>query len=221
MVRRVNPRLHAVLRPPVLAVNTPLARRRTTRALADAARPIKLELGGLAPREGWIVTNVNAVTKLFLDATDTWPIEDRAVSHVYSDNVIEHVPLEAARVLFAEAHRCLRPGGVIRFVTPDLRGHVDRYLAGVAPKGDPEAAVYEQYGLTVDHPLDWVRIPIASFGHHTGYLWDFETMAAELERAGFSAVTRYDHGASDDPELAGIDLRADEGGVQLAVEATR
>jgi SAM-dependent methyltransferase len=221
MVRRVNPRLHAVLRPPVLAVNTPLARRRTTRALAETTRPIKLEIGGLAPREGWVVTNVNAVTRHFLDATRTWPIEDAAVSHVYSDNVIEHVPLEAARVLFAEAFRCLRPGGVIRFVTPDLRGHVDRYLAGVSPKGDPEAAVYEQYGLTVEHPLDWVRIPIASFGHHTGYVYDFETLAAELERAGFTDVTRATLGSSTHPELDGLDQRADEGGAQMAVEAVR
>lgn len=218
---RVNPRLHALLRPPVLAVNTPLARRRTTRTLADAARPLKLELGGLQPRSGWVVTNVNAVTRHYMDATKDWPLEDGAVSYVYSDNVVEHITLDGARHLLAEAFRCMRPGGKIRFVTPDLRAHVDKYIAGVVPKGDPSAKVYEEIGLTVEHPIDWVRIPIASFGHHTGYLWDFETMAAELERAGFSDVTRYDHGVSDDPELAGIDLRADEGGVQLAVEATR
>ena len=205
----------------MLAVNTPLARRRTSRTLASAPRPIRLELGGLAPRDGWVVTNVNAVTRHFLDATRTWPLEDASVSHVYSDNVIEHVPLEAGRTLFAEAFRCLRPGGVIRFVTPDLRGHVDRYLAGVSPKGDPEAAVYEQYGLTVDHPLDWVRIPIASFGHHTGYVYDFETLASELERVGFTDVVRSTPGSSDHPELDGLDQRADEGGAQMAVEATR
>lgn len=217
----VNPRLHAVLRPPVLAVNTPIARRRTLRTLAETPRPLRLELGGLQPREGWVVTNVNAVTRHFLDATQPWPIEDGAVSFVYSDNVIEHIPLAAARSLFAEAHRCLRPGGVIRFVTPDLRGHVDRYLAGVSPKGDPEAKVYEEFGLTVEHPLDWVRIPIASFGHHTGYVYDFETLAAELARAGFTDVVRTPLGESPHPELGALDQRADEGGAQMAVEATR
>ena len=217
----MNPRLRSVVRTTVLAANTPLAKGRTRRALADAPRPLRLEIGGLAPRPGWVVTNVNAVTRNFLDATSTWPLEDGSVSHVYSDNVIEHVPLEAGRVLFAEAYRCLQPGGVIRFVTPDLRGHVERYLAGTAPKGDPEAAVYEQYGLTVDHPLDWVRIPIASFGHHEGYVYDFETLASELERVGFHHVVRTELGASDHPELDGLDQRADEGGAQMAVEATR
>lgn len=209
------------MRPPVLAINTPLARRRTRAALADARRPIKLEVGGLEPRDGWIVTNVNAVTRNYLDATAPWPLEDGSLSHVFSDNVVEHVPLQGARVWFAEAYRCLQPGGVIRLVTPDLRAHVDKYLAGTAPKGDPSAKVYQEIGLTVEHPLDWVRIPIAEFGHHEGYLWDFAALSAELERAGFSDVVQHQHGRSDRPELSGIDQRADEGGVQLAVEATR
>lgn len=217
----MHPAIRAVVRPPVLALNTPLARRRTRSAFADAPRPIKLEVGGLVPRDGWIVTNVNAVTRNYLDATAPWPLEDGSLSHVYSDNVVEHVTLQGARVWFAEAFRCLRPGGVIRLVTPDLRAHVDKYLAGTAPQGDPSAKVYEEIGLTVDHPIDWVRIPIAEFGHHHGYLWDFPTMAAELERAGFTDVVQHEHGRSDRPELAGIDLRADEGGVQLAVEAVR
>jgi SAM-dependent methyltransferase len=217
----VNPRLRAVVRPPVLAANTVIARRRTIRTLETSRRPLRLELGGLAPREGWLVTNVDAVTRHYLDATRPWPVEDAAVSFVYSDNVIEHLPLEGTRTLIAEAYRCLQPGGVIRFVTPDLRAHVDKYLAGVAPKGDPKARVYEEIGLTVEHPIDWVRIPIASFGHHLGYLYDFETLATELERAGFTDVVRCGHGCSDHAELSGIDQRADEGGVQLAVEATR
>ena len=217
----MHPAIRAVVRPPVIAVNTPLARRRAKQAFTSGTRPLKLEIGGLAPRDGWIVTNVNAVTRLYLDATGPWPLEDASVSHVYSDNVIEHVPLEAGRALFAEAYRCLQPGGVIRFVTPDLRGHVDRYLAGISPKGDPEAKVYEQFGLTVEHPLDWVRIPIASFGHHTGYVYDFDTLSAELQRAGFSDVTRTPLGQSDHAALNGLDQRADEGGAQMAVEATR
>ncbi|MET0767624.1 MAG: methyltransferase domain-containing protein [Aeromicrobium sp.] len=217
----MNSLVRALVRPPVLAVNTPLARRRTQRAVASAPRPFKLEIGGLVAREGWLVTNVNAVTRHYLDVTTRWPVPDASISHIYSDNVIEHISLEGTRTLLAEAYRCLQPGGVIRLVTPDLRAHVDKYLAGSAPKGDPGAKVYERMGLTVDHPIDWVRIPIASFGHHTGYLFDFDTLASELDRAGFTDIVHSTHGQSGHPELAGLDQRADEGGVQLAVEATR
>jgi len=220
-VPRVNPRLRAVARTLVLAVNTPMAKRRATRTFDTARRPIKLEIGGIGKRDGWVVTNVGALTRNYLDATTRWPLEDGSVSHVYSDNVVEHLPLAAGRAMFAETFRCLRPGGVVRMVTPDLRAHVDNYLAGKAPAGDPEAKVYEEMGLTVEHPLDWVRIPIASFGHHEGYVYDFDTLKAELERAGFRDVVRCELGASDHPELAGLDQRVDEGGAQMAVEATR
>ncbi|MDN5893799.1 MAG: methyltransferase domain-containing protein [Nocardioides sp.] len=217
----MNPRLRSVARTTVRTVNTPMARKRASRALESAARPIKLEIGGLGKRHGWVVTNVNAGTRNFMDAPTTWPLEDGSVGFVYSDNVIEHLPLAAGRAMLAEAFRCMQPGGVIRMITPDLRGHVEKYLAGRAPAGDPEAAVYEQMGLSVEHPLDWVRIPIASFGHHEGYVYDFATLAAELERAGFSDVVRTELGRSSHAALVGLDQRADEGGAQMAVEATR
>lgn len=217
----MNRRLKAAIRPAVLAANTPVARRRALKELAAAPRPLRLELGGNAPRAGWVVTNVGPTTRLYMDATEPWPLGDGEVEAIYSDNVIEHIPLHPARTLFAEAYRCLQPGGAIRFVTPDLRAHVERYLAGSAPKGDPEAKVYEDCGLVVEHPVDWVQIPIASFEHHLGYVYDFETLEAELRRAGFSEVHRRELNESPVPHLAGLDLRAAEGGAQMAVEAVR
>lgn len=216
----MNPRLRAVARVSVRTVNSPVAKARLTRALAKAPRPLKLELGGLTARPGWVVTNVNALAKLYLDATTEWPLEDDSVEYVYADNVIEHIPLEAGRVMLAEAARCLRPGGVIRLVTPDIRSHVEMYLSGADPTESQAGRLYQSMGLTVEHPIDMVRIPIGSFGHHDGYVYDFETLERELIRAGFHSPTRCELGESDHPALAGHDNRGDEGGAQMAVEAT-
>jgi SAM-dependent methyltransferase len=205
----------------VLAGNTPLAKARARRAFAKAPRPFKLEIGGLVQRPGWVVTNVNAVTRNYLDATKRWPLEDGSVSHIYSDNVIEHLPLEATRALLREAYRCLRPGGVMRLITPDVRAHAEMYLSGSSALDSAAAVHYRELGLVVEHPIDVLRIPIGAFGHHAGYVFDFETLRAELERVGFTSVTRAPTGHSDHPELDGLDLRATEGGAQLAVEATR
>lgn len=213
--------MRAVVRPVVLAVNTPVAKARLTRALRTAPRPLKLEIGGIKPRPGWVVTNVSAVTRNYLDATVAWPLEGGSVSHVYADNVIEHITLEQARAMLAEAYRCLRPGGVIRIVTPDIRGHIEMYLAGTGSLDSAAAQHYRKAGLTVEHPVDLVRIPIGSFGHHTGYVYDFETLDAELTRAGFHSTTRRELGQSPHPELAGLDDRQSEGGAQIAVEAVR
>ncbi len=49
----------------------------------------------------------------------------------------------------------------------------------------------------------------------------FETLEAELRRAGFTEVHRRELNESPVPHLAGLDLRAAEGGAQMAVEAVR
>jgi hypothetical protein len=204
----------------VQAANAPFAKARLRRELERATPPIRLEIGGHHARDGWIVTNVNAFTRLYLDATKPWPVKENTVEYLFSDNVIEHLSLQAGRTMLKEAHRCMRPGGVIRLVTPDLRAHVHMYLSGDTALDSDASTHYRTLGLTVEHPVDLVRIPIASFGHHQGYLYDFETLAAELESAGFSSPIRYDLGVSPHPALAGLDIRSHEGGAQLAVEAT-
>lgn len=210
-----------MIRSAVLTVNTPMARSRADCAFAGAQRPLKLEIGGLQKRPGWVVTNVNAVTRNYLDATSRWPLEDASVEYVYADNMIEHITLGMAREMLAEAYRCMVPGGVIRLITPDIRAHVEMYLAGRASLDTPAAQTYKSFGLDVEHPIDLVRIPIGSFGHHEGYVYDFETLDAELTRAGFHSTTRCELGTSAHPPLADLDQRGDEGGAQIAVEATR
>jgi SAM-dependent methyltransferase len=214
------PGVRPLVRTSVQIANAPFARARLRRELRRTHQPIRLEVGGHKPRDGWIVTNVNAVTKLYLDATKRWPLDDDTVEYVFSDNVIEHLTLQAGRAMLGEARRCLRPGGTIRIVTPDLRAHVDMYLSGDSALHNEASGHYRNLGLDVEHPIDLVRIPIASFGHHQGYLYDFDTLATELVRAGFTNPTRCELGTSDHAALSGLDSRSYEGGAQLAVEAT-
>jgi hypothetical protein len=123
--------------------------------------------------------------------------------------------------MLAEAHRCLQPGGVIRLVTPDVRKHVELYLAGAASVDGAVGRAYRDLGLVVEHPVDLVRIPIGSFGHHEGYVYDFDTLNDELKRAGFHSTTRHELGESTVGDLRALDQRTDEGGAQIAVEAIR
>lgn len=217
----MNPHLRDAVRGAVRTVNTPIAKRRLARKLRTAPQPLKLEIGGLRPRPGWLITNVNAVARNYLDATIAWPFEAGSVSHLYADNVIEHITLQAGRAMLSEAFRCLRPGGLIRIVTPDIRAHVDLYLSGRPGLESGTAHHYRSIGLVTEHPVDLLRIPIASFKHHLGYVYDFEALEAELARAGFHSVTRCDLGTSQHAALQGLDQRLDSGNSQMAVEATR
>ncbi|WP_205474148.1 methyltransferase domain-containing protein [Nocardioides sp. SYSU D00038] len=214
---RGDPRVHKV----VSTVNTPLAKWRGARAFERAKRPINLEIGGTGKRPGWLTTNVNPRARYWMDATAPWPFEDAACQHIFADNMIEHVPLEAGRHVFREAFRTLQPGGVLRLVTPDIRKHVDLYLQGQAAVKSDLADVYRSIGIPVEHPLDLLRITIGFFGHNDGYIFDFETIKAELEAVGFTKVTYCGMGESDHPALRGLDSRMNEGSGQMSVEATK
>jgi predicted SAM-dependent methyltransferase len=217
----MNPRLRRAVRAAVHAGNRPVATARFRLVARRTPRPIALEVGGLKRRDGWFMVNINAVTPYYMDGTRPWIFEDGALSHVYADNMIEHVPLAGARVLFAEAYRCLRPGGVIRLVTPDVRTHVELYLKGGDVVRSPLADEYRTLGVVVEHPIDMLRTPIGEFGHHAGYVYDFETLDAELQRAGFKPAVRCELQESDDPMLRNLEERPTHGSLQMVVEAVR
>lgn len=58
--------------------------------------------------------------EIFLDATRPFPLPAQSFNYVYSEHMIEHIPYSGAERMLRECHRVLRPGGVIRLVTPDL-----------------------------------------------------------------------------------------------------
>lgn len=205
----------------LLAVTTPLAKARLQRAVRSAPQPVALEVGGSTARDGWLVGSVDGRTPHHLDSAKRWPVDDGALSFVYADNAIEDMSLEAGRAFLAEAHRCLRHGGVIRLVTPDIARHVELYLAGAASVQGAVATRYRSAGVLMEHPIDLMRAPIGGFGHHAGYVYDFEALADELQRAGFASVVEEPAGESDHPLLVGLERAGAGIEAQLVVEATR
>jgi predicted SAM-dependent methyltransferase len=168
-----------------------------------------------------VITNVNATTRNYLDATSPWPVADGSVQYVFSDNVIEHIPLAAGRAMLQQAYNSMVPGGVIRLVTPDIRKHVEMYLAGASSVESDVAKEYRAMGLVVEHSIDLIRIPIGAFGHHEGYVYDYEVLEQELKRAGFHSVVQCEMGESEHEALRGLDIRLAQEGAQIVVEATR
>ncbi len=218
----MNTTVRATARQALHAVDVPLAKARLQRTIRSAPRPIALELGAHGARPGWLVTDVAGHTPHHLDPGRPWPFEDGALSFVYGDNVIEDLPLAKGRVLLAEAHRCLRPGGVLRLATPDIARHVELYLVGEPVLTSAVAAGYRSAGVVVEHPIDVMRAPIGGFGHHHGYVYDLEALSDELRRAGFARVVEEPMGQSGHPKLVGLERRSDPGAdAQLVVEVTR
>lgn len=180
---------------------------RLRRLVARTPPPYRLELGAHdGRRDGWIPTDVWWRARYHLDATGPWPFPRDSITHVYADNVIEHVPFDGARTLLREAVRTIEPGGRIRLVTPDVRKCAEVYLEG-GELARAQLDAHRGAGTRVEHDVDILRGVFIEYEHSRGYAWDFEALASELEAAGFTGVERCELGQSEDPVLRGLEWR--------------
>jgi predicted SAM-dependent methyltransferase len=197
--------------------------RRLRRLVATSNPPYRVELGaGVTQREGWIATDPWPEAPYNLDATQPWPFPAGSVSHVFGDNMIEHVPLDGARALFRHAIEAMQPGGRIRLVTPD----VERYAAAYLEGGDLARAQLDAHrgaGMRVEHRVDVLRGVFIEYGHADGYAWDYESLSAELDSAGFVSIERCELEQSTDPVLRGLEWRTlpVDRVLMMAIEALR
>jgi predicted SAM-dependent methyltransferase len=110
------------------------------------------------------------------DVTRGIPLPSQSLRGIFTEHMLEHVPREAARKVLAEFRRLLRPGGAVRIVVPDGEIYLRRYVSG-------EAMPYP-----ADTPITSVNNVFNGHGHR--YIYDFMTLRAELEAAGFTDVAR-------------------------------
>jgi len=185
-----------------------LSRRKNAfRRYLDSAPTPALHLGAShAHLGGWLETDIEPTGRiLYLDATKPYPFPDSSFQFVFAEHMIEHVPREGARVMLNEARRVLRPGGVLRLTTPDLDfllklreapGETGRrYMEWIAGRflGDPALA----------KPPFVINNAFRAWGHQ--FLYDAETLEADLRSAGFSRIERVGYGESAHEMLQGIE----------------
>jgi hypothetical protein len=107
-------------------------------------------------------------------------------------------------------------------VTPDVERCAEVYLE----RGERARAQLDAHrgaGVRVEHHVDILRAVFVEYEHGDGYAWDFESLSAELEAAGFAAVNRCELLQSSDPLLSGLESRVlpIDRDTMLAVEAER
>lgn len=212
-----------ILRPPLTRLNRVRARRRLLELLRQPVPPggYKIEIGAGPNRaEDWLATDVSWNCRYWLDGTERWPFPAGSVRYVYGDNVIEHLTLADNRLLFRNARAVMAPGGTVRLCTPDIGRLVDLYLAD---DGHTKEVLdwHGREGHVAAHRVDLLRVAFTEYGHHLGYLWDIDSLSAELVRAGFVDPRRCEAGESRDPALRGLERRISsvEAETQLNIEA--
>jgi len=185
----------------------------------------RLQIGaGPVRLNGWLNSDLIS-GDIYLDVARRLPFADGTFAYIFGEHVIEHLPDHTADRLLAEAHRVLRPGGVLRLTTPDLRKLLALYedRNPVIERDEYARFLGGVTGKHYDRPCQVLNDYMRLWGHC--YIFDEDDLRARLLAAGFADVERQEPGDSRHEALRGLERHGGEEWVNRAeamcLEATR
>ncbi len=133
------------------------------------------------------------------------PIDPGIAQRIYCSHVLEHLALEDCRKTLRNVYSYLRPGGVFRFVLPDLEFYARQYTSS----DSPAAAQTFMKDTLLGEPQGTrglKSLPRAIFGRSQHlWMWDYKSFVPELSAAGFTSIRRAGFGDSGDPVFAEVE----------------
>jgi predicted SAM-dependent methyltransferase len=163
--------------------------------------------------EGWLNSDilVNHDAIVYLDATRRFPFKNDTFDYIMSEHTIEHVEYSAAQVMLRECFRVLKPGGRVRFATPDLS-----VLLALHSQEKTEPQVnYIDWSIARFMPeakeckdVSVINNFFRAWGHQ--FIYDAETLRHALSISGFREIRFYKPGVSEDTNLKNLESHGKE-----------
>lgn len=172
----------------------------------------KLQIGfGTNLLKGWLNTGLSLREMwygAYLDAGKPYPLPDASFDYVFSEHLFEHLTYKQAQNMLKESYRILKPGGVMRLATPDLKFLIKVYQ-------EPEKPLHKAYmeystkhfsmkdNVMPSTPVYLISRFHTSWGHQI--IYDKETLTGLLEQVGFKDICTCAVGESKHIALTGIE----------------
>ena len=172
----------------------------------------KLQIGcGPYLLGNWLNTDISlkACKKgaIYMDAGEQFPLPDESIDFIYSEHLVEHLTYRQIINMLHECRRVLKPHGIIRIATPDLRFLLDlyrnpssernvRYIRWSAEGGGGGGALPAS-------PVFVINKFHTAWGHRI--IYDYESLAMLLGSCGFSQISRYGIGESQHADLQDVE----------------
>jgi SAM-dependent methyltransferase len=115
-------------------------------------------------------------TEFDLESLKPLPVENNSAEIIYSSHTIEHISNAAAQNLFNEAFRVLKPGGILRFCTPD----VDLEYAAYIRSDRSYFYMIDTYSSNSDAWKEWYSMPLDQASLEQIFIHHFASQASML-----------------------------------------
>lgn len=146
------------------------------------------------------------------------PLPKESCDGIYCSHVLEHLSLEDFRCALVNTHNLLKPNGIFRLVIPDLAFYIHKYIA----RSDSSESAFmfmTETGLgELRRPrkvLEQIKYVIGNSRHR--WMWDWPSLAQELNTAQFVEIRRAKFNDSSDPSFKEVE-REDRWNSCLGVE---
>jgi predicted SAM-dependent methyltransferase len=183
---------------------------------SGAPKSIRLHAGsGGHVMEGWIDIDIDAdpTVDVAADLGKSLPFRSGSADFIHSEDFLEHLDEEEGLQFLREAYRVLKPGGVMRVATPDLRELVE----AVYLRREAQHLRWCGEYLEAEGPCAALNMHMRMSGAHR-FVYDEEHLTRILREIGFD-VRRVSYNRSRHPELRFLELR--DFGLSLYLEAAK
>jgi len=174
--------------------------------IQDTPEP-KLQIGcGANLLDGWLNTGISyqeCRDGMYLNAGKRFPFPDATFNYIFSEHLFEHLTYPQAMNMLEESYRVLKPGGVMRVATPNLRFLLGLYQEPENPLHKRYIAFTAQNGGLPPTAVFVINRFHTAWGHQI--IYDRETLTDLLEQVGFKDVCSCEVSQSKHPALNDVE----------------
>jgi len=152
---------------------------------------------------------------VYMNLNKPWRYKTKSVNVVYASHLFEHLSLRSAALFLEESYRCLKPGGVIRLVVPDLYMICKRYIDEYENSNHSDPTKFILWAINMHREgqygnvngvkklfLEWQDYP-----HQHKFMYDDKSLMNKIEQYGFKDLKSMSYGISN----LIVDINAVEG----------
>ena len=169
----------------------------------------KLQIGGGKHiKKGWLNGDI-LFGDIYLNATNRFPIKSNSFDYIFAEQFLEHLNFNSGKNCLEEAYRVLKPGGLLRITTPDLKGLFSVYENNniIVRSQDVLERHRKNHNKDCFNLCHFLNDNFRMWGH--SFIYDIETLEKLFLSIGFQNIKHVKFGTSEYSELNGLEVHAD------------